>query len=105
MNGNQPYTGSTSSGSRKKWVWILILIVVAAGLAVYFYGGSVAPLPGAEEPSGQIPATESDSTAGGNVPPATGGDAEVSAIEQELDATGVDDLDAELSDIDKELAQ
>jgi len=97
MNGNQPYRGSGSSGGGKKWLWIATLIVVLAGLVIYFYSGSITS-PGPDEPSVQAPAA-------GTLPEAGEGDAEANAIEQELNATAIEGLDAELGDIERELAQ
>lgn len=70
------------------WVWVVVLVVLAlAALAYYYYGSSV---PAPAETTGEV--QEADTT-------------QDAALAAELEALDVGSLDAELQDIDKELAQ
>lgn len=81
MNGTTQFQTPAPAG-KKTWFWIVIAILVVAVLAaVYYFWSSGTPSTGP---------TVEDTT---------------SAIEQDLRATNLDDLGAELGDIDKELAQ
>lgn len=77
-------------------MWIVMLIVVIVAVGVYFYSSRSVPSGAPTEPSRvSAPAAPESAT--------SQGDSELNAIEQELSATAVDELDAELGDIDKEL--
>lgn len=91
MDFNQTTSQSTSSGSvvpksnNMLWAWI--------GLAVVFTGFSLAFYYFGYRPSGQGQQQEQSPSA------------EEDVILNELGAVNLDDLDLELADIDKELAQ
>ena len=71
---------------RNVWLWVIVVVVAILVLlfaVYYYYYGYVLP----------------EETVGG-----AGAD-DVESLEQDLQATAVEGLDVELSDIDKELAQ
>lgn len=80
MNGNQPQMFPQPKS--KTWLWVAVGVVVLLVLlfAVYYYYYGYTPAPSGDE-------------------------AEVSAIEQGLEAVDVKGLGSELEDIDKELVQ
>ncbi len=76
---------STNRGSTALWIVLILVALAAIGAAFYYY---YAPAP--ESTTGETFATPLDETA---------------AIEQALRQENFDDLDSELQDIERELAQ
>lgn len=91
-----PITPSGTPPASKKMaiVWIVVAVVVLAALAWYYFA-YYTPLPA--PPSGPDEATTQLESQGASD--------ETSAIEQDLKATDLSDLDRELSDIDAQLAE
>lgn len=91
MNGTSQ-SSMASGSSHKTWLWVLVLIValVLIGLAFYFFYGSPAYAPSAT--------TENANKLSGS----QGAD-DVASLEKDLKAADVNNLDAEVKDIDKEL--
>ena len=69
------------------WVVIIVVILIAAAFAVYYWQSGIYTLPTGQ---GTTLLPPSDT---------------VTSIEADLNATNLNDLDKELADIDKELAQ
>lgn len=88
---NQPMMPEGTS-QKKMWLWLVVGAVVIIVLAAlwWFWQGPTAP---AEE-NGATTALETQGTSD-----------EVSAIDTDLQATDLGNLDAELEDIDSELAK
>lgn len=74
--------------SRKWWIWVVVVIIIVAALAFAFYLYY----------SGVLIQKEAE------IPVAAGVD-EIIQLEGDLNATAVENLDTELSDIDKELVK
>lgn len=71
------------------WVWVVVVLVVALAAVAYYYYGNYAPAP-SETIGGIQESTDA---------------AQDAALAAEIEALDVGNLDAELQDIDKELAQ
>ena len=83
---------TTSRSKKALALWLAVAVVVIAVVIWYYYAYYAAPL----LPRGPDAATTRLETQGTSD--------EVSAIEQDLNATDLGDLDKELSDIEAELA-
>lgn len=73
---------------KNTWVWVVVLVVLALAAVAYYYYGDNAPAP--TETTGELQDTDA---------------AQNAALAAELEALDVGNLDAELQEIDKELAQ
>lgn len=92
MEPMNPYPTSAAPARKTAWIWIIVALVVVLAVAWYYYAYYRAP--GA--PTGEDAATlklEQQSSSD-----------ELGAIDQDLNATSLEGLDRELSDIDRELA-
>lgn len=104
MNGNQ--TNQSSSGqqpsspqmlpapeSKNTWLWpVIAIVIIVIALAYYYY--AFAP-----SDNGEMMVPDNKMSGNDMMP------SEEETMENELNAMNMDDLDAELTDIDKELAQ
>ncbi len=106
---SQPFGGAAASGKggNKKIVIVAIIAVLLIVLGlIYYYGASTAEI---EEPLSQeeaqeiIAQIENEPDAIAESLQQQGESDEIGAIEDDLDATMLDDLDKELEDIDLEL--
>lgn len=90
MEMNQPMMQGDSS-SKGLWMWVVIGAVVIAVLAAVWWFWQISAVPGGEDTT---TALETQGTSD-----------EVAVIDTDLQATDLNNLDAELDDIDAELAK